>query len=267
MGVYFAQYGTAWTLQGYKLVDRTTGQYKTAPTLAAGDFKAEKDGGASANLTTLPSVTAGSSVAIPFSAVEMQCKQLVLSVVDQAGAEWNDDCIHIFTVGGASAYFQFDLFTATVGLSVAAASGLTSQVWEELRGNHTSVGTFGEGVASVRGNVTGDVEGNVDGSVGSVTAVSSGAITSASFATDAVTAAAFAADAAQEIADEILNRNLAGGGSGHTRNIRNALRSVRNRVKNQGGTLSVYEEDDTTVAWTAVTTTAASDPVVEFDPS
>ena len=68
--VYFAKYATAWTLHGYQLVDRATGQYKVTPTLAAGDFKIEKDGGAAANLATLPSVApaAGSSIDIPFSA-------------------------------------------------------------------------------------------------------------------------------------------------------------------------------------------------------
>ena len=54
--VYFAKYATAWTLHGYQLVDRATGQYKVTPTLAAGDFKLEKDGGAAANLATLPTV-------------------------------------------------------------------------------------------------------------------------------------------------------------------------------------------------------------------
>lgn len=37
--VYFAQYGVAWTLHGYQLVDRATGQYKVTPTLASGDVK------------------------------------------------------------------------------------------------------------------------------------------------------------------------------------------------------------------------------------
>ena len=45
MAVYYVEYGTAWTLHGYQLVDRSTGQYKTTPTLATGDFKVEKDGG------------------------------------------------------------------------------------------------------------------------------------------------------------------------------------------------------------------------------
>ena len=274
MGVYFAQYGTAWTLRGYKLVDRTTGQYRATPTLASGDFKIEKDGGAATNLATLPSVepAAGTSVKLEFSAAEMQCRQAVVNLIDAAGSEWNDDAIHIFTVGGPNAYLQFDLFTASVALSLASQSGITSAVWEELRNNHQSAGTFGEGVASVQGDVTGSVLGDVEGSVlgdvsGSVGSISSGGIVAASFGTGAITSAAITQDACQKIADEVLNRNLAGGGSGNSRNVRNALRSLRNRIRVNGGTLEVYQEDDATLAWTAVSTTTAGNPITEIDPS
>ena len=42
-------------------------------------------------------------------------------------------------------------------------------VWDEARGDHADAGTFGEGVASVQGDVTGSVD-SVTGAVGSVTA-------------------------------------------------------------------------------------------------
>lgn len=274
MAVYYAKYGTAWDLHGYPLVDRATGQYKSSPTLASGDFKIEKDGGAAANLATLPSVTpaAGVSIKIPFSAAEMQAKQITLRMQDAAGAEWNDDCIHIFTVGDPSAAMQFDTFAATVGVSAASKSSIVADVWAAQRSLNAVAGSFGEGVSSVRGDVTGDVGGNVNGNVGgnvtgSVGSVAAGGITASSFAADAISASALSAAAAQEMADEILNRNLAGGGSGNSRNVRNALRGLRNRVRNQGGTLSIYEEDDTTIAWTAATTTAAGDPMTELDPT
>ena len=143
--VYFAKYATAWTLHGYQLVDRATGQYKVTPTLAAGDFKIEKDGGAAANLATLPAVepAGGSSLDIAFSAAELQAKHIVLRLVDAAGAEWNDDAIHIFTVGDPSAYFPFDLFSGTVALSAASQGAVTGGVWDELVANHLVPETFG----------------------------------------------------------------------------------------------------------------------------
>jgi len=96
-----------------------------------------------------------------------------------------------------------------------------------------------------------------------------GGIASTAFAANAIDSAALAPSAAQEIADEILNRNLAGGGSGSSRNVRNALRTARNRMEiTAGGAMTVYEEDDTTVAWTAVVTrTAGVNPIVEVDPA
>lgn len=272
MAVYYVPYGAAWTLHGYQLVDRGTGQYKVTPTLAAGDFKVEKDGGAAANLATLPSVApaAGSSISISFSATELQCSQLTLRMVDAAGAEWNDDCIHVFTVGNPSAFMQFNLFSATVALSTASRQEVTGGVWDEVRSNHATALSFGQGAASVQGNVTGSVAsvtgsvaGNVTGVVGGVAA---GGIGATSFAADAITATALAQSAAQEVADEVLDRNLAGGGSGASRNVRNALRSIRNRVKNNGGTLEVYEENDSTIAWSAALTTAAGNPITEVDP-
>ncbi|MCC6160391.1 MAG: hypothetical protein IT350_20230, partial [Deltaproteobacteria bacterium] len=134
-----------WTLHGHQLVDRTTGQYKVTPTLAAGDFKIEKDGGAAANLATLPAVepAGGSSLDIAFSAAELQAEHIVLRLVDAAGAEWNDDAIHIFTVGDPSAYFPFDLFSGTVALSAASQGAVTGGVWDELVANHLVPETFG----------------------------------------------------------------------------------------------------------------------------
>ncbi len=154
--IYLAKYGEGWTLHGYQLVDRTTGQYKVTPTLAAGDFKIEKDGGAAANLATLPAVepAGGSSLDIAFSAAELQAEHIVLRLVDAAGAEWNDDAIHIFTVGDPSAYFPFDLFSGTVALSAASQGAVTGGVWDELVANHLVPETFGAQEADTSTKVT-----------------------------------------------------------------------------------------------------------------
>ena len=49
--------------------------------------------------------------------------------------------------------------------------------------------------------------------------------------------------------------------------MRNALRSLRNRQAIAAGTLTVYQEDDATSAWTAVVTTTAGNPLSEVDPA
>ena len=55
---------------------------------------------------------------------------------------------------------------------IPSASTIADAVWDEARSGHVSAGSFGEGVASVQGNVTGNVAGSVgsvSGAVGSVT--------------------------------------------------------------------------------------------------
>lgn len=72
------------------------------------------------------------------------------------------------------------------------------------------------------------------------------------------------------VADALLDRNMATGtdsGSATVRTVRQALRFMRNKWENSGGTLTVYKEDDTTASWTASTTTAAGDPVSSVDPA
>jgi len=159
-------------------------------------------------------------------------------------------------------------------------ASIADAVWDEATVGHTTAGTFGEQVKTDIDAILDDTgTSGVVVAAGSKTgyAIGTGGITSASFAAGAIDAAAIAADAitsselaqsaAQEIADEILDRNLAGGGSGNTRNVRNALRALRNKQAIAAGTLTVYQEDDTTSAWTAAVTTTAGDPISSIDPA
>lgn len=76
------------------------GNFKSSPTIASGDFQVSKDGGAFANLTTLPSVAPAASqmVLITLSATEMNADNVVIRCVDQtASKEWADLIINIIT--------------------------------------------------------------------------------------------------------------------------------------------------------------------------
>jgi hypothetical protein len=76
------------------------GNFKSNPTIAAGDFKITKDGGATANLTTLPSVSPASSVfvTVSLSATEMTSDVASVSWIDQTSPkEWADGMITILT--------------------------------------------------------------------------------------------------------------------------------------------------------------------------
>lgn len=76
------------------------GSFKSNPTIAAGDFKVDKDGGGLTNLTTLPTVSpaAGILVLIELSATEMNADVVTLVCIDQtAPKEWCDFVISIPT--------------------------------------------------------------------------------------------------------------------------------------------------------------------------
>lgn len=78
----------------------TAGSFKSSPTIAAGDFKVDKDGGGFNNLTTLPSVdpAAGVLVKITLSATEMNADVVTIVGIDQtATKEWADFALSIPT--------------------------------------------------------------------------------------------------------------------------------------------------------------------------
>ena len=70
------------------------------PTIASGDFKISKDGGAFANLTTLPSVSpaSGVQVLVQLSATECEASRIVITAIDQtATKEWVDNAWEFHT--------------------------------------------------------------------------------------------------------------------------------------------------------------------------
>lgn len=77
-----------------------------------------------------------------------------------------------------------------------------------------------------------------------------------------------AAPTVTQVADAILIRNIATGGNGDgtasERTVGSALRAMRNKVVVANGVMTVYKEDDTTVAWTATLSNTAN---VTVDPA
>lgn len=73
---------------------------------------------------------------------------------------------------------------------------------------------------------------------------------------------------ANQIADALLKRDWNSVSGESARSALNALRLLRNKVSESGGTLTVTKEDDSTSAWTAaVTTNAAAEPITAIDPA
>lgn len=112
---------------------------KSGPTLAAGDFKVSIDGGALANMATLPTNTpSGTVVKFSLSGAEMTGDNITVVCIDAAGAEWCDQIINIQTAPRGVADLAYP---ATSGRSmVVDASGLVDA-------NAVKVGPTGSGTA------------------------------------------------------------------------------------------------------------------------
>jgi hypothetical protein len=167
---------------------------------------------------------------------------------------------------------NIDLPNQTMDIAGNITGNLSGSVGSVTGAVGSVTGAVGSVTGAV-GSVTGNVGGNVTGSVGSVAA---GGIAAASFAAGAIDATAIAADAigsselaataANEIADAIIARNVSGGSSAG-RLVKHALAALRNKQEIAGGTLTVYDVDDTTPLWDAAVTTAAGNPLASIDPS
>lgn len=82
------------------------------------------------------------------------------------------------------------------------------------------------------------------------------------------TVASIGSSVLNDIADAILRRDWTAVAAPASRSVMNALRAIRNRVALAAGTMTVYQEDDATPAFTAtVMTDAAADPITEIDPT
>ena len=189
-------------------------------------------------------------------------RTLDVSAGGEAGLDWANIGSPTTAVNLSATNIDVDQVVASVSGAVASVTGAVGSV----------TGNVGGSVASVTAGVTVTTNNDKTGytvAVGGIgaTAFAAGAIDAAAIAANAIGASELAQDAAQEIADEVLNRNLAGGASGDSRNVRNALRSLRNKAAISGGTLTVYQEDDASAAWTAAVTTAAGNPIDSIDPA
>jgi hypothetical protein len=163
------------------------------------------------------------------------------------------------TVQGVSNYANISNVTLHAGIHSAA----TVQGVDNYRnisnvtlhaGTHSNVTI--QGVTRVNSGVTLNADTHSGATIAGIVAggiiastLASGVITSAKFASGAIDAVALATDAGQEIADRILQRNIASGSDGG-RDVREALYPLRNRSLIQGSVGTVYQVDDATSSWT-----------------
>jgi hypothetical protein len=171
--------------------------------------------------------------------------------------------------------------TGVTGFNDLSSAGVASAVWSEAQSGYSTAGTFGYHVdtristrssldaAGVR-TAVGLASANLDTQLTAIDDYLDTEVAAIKAKTDNLPAAPAATGdipTTAQIADKVLSRNLAGGSDGG-RTVQDALRFSRNRWTLSAGVLTVYAENDSTVAWTsAVTTNAAADPVTGSDPT
>lgn len=193
--------------------------------------------------------------------------------------------------GAVYRYTTNALEQAPTGGSAPSAATIADAVWDEALSGHTTAGSAGKGLADAgsagdpwstalpgaygagtAGKIIGD---NINAPIGTVDTVvdaikaktdnlpaSPAAVGSQMDLVNAPNATALGA-----VADKLLGRAIAGGAD-VGRTVRQALRALRNKSAVSEGTLTVYQEDDTTSDWTAaVTTDAAAEPITGVDPA
>ena len=137
------------------------------------------------------------------------------------------------------------------------AADVAASVWNALRADYALSNSFGQGIASVRGNVTGTVAGIADDGI-SATSFVPNAITSTVLAADCIGADQLAATAVDEIWDEAMTELSAV--PAVTASLRDALRWLfvlsRNKITQTATQQLVRNNDDNT---TIATSTLSDD--------
>lgn len=180
-------------------------------------------------------------------------------------------------------------------------------VWDEAIAGHLSAGSTGEALNAAGaagdpwntaipgaytagkagylvGNLMNPTTLTVSANVVSINAVSTSAVTTVKAVqglttADQVTTAvnlttnndktgyALSSAGNNSAADAFLLRDIATGASATDRNVQNALRVLRNKSALTGSTVTFFQEDDATPAWTAVTTTTTAMSITSVDPA
>lgn len=133
--------------------------------------------------------------------------------------------------------------------ALPTAAGNADAVWDEARAGHVTAGTFGQGSASVQGNVTGSV-GSVTGAVGSVTGNVGGNVVGSVGSL----AAQAKADVNAEVVDAVNVDTYAEPGQEAppatttlVKKIGYTYKAFRNRFTQDGTTAKLYGDDAVTV--------------------
>ena len=171
--------------------------FQVNPTLASGDAKVSKDGGALANLATLPTVIGSSAVVqIDLSSTEMNADNVTIILSDAAGGQWCDLIINLQTAAR-----QFDELA-----SQASVDAVDDYIDTEMAAVLAAVDTE---IAAIKAKT--DLIPASPAAVGSAMTLAADAVNSASLAASAVAEiqAGLASQASVDAVDDYIDTEMA----------------------------------------------------------
>jgi hypothetical protein len=180
------KYATAATIDGVCLRTAGTADIRANPTLAAGDVKISLNGGAFANLATLPSAVpaSGKNIEVALSSGETTCARAVIHFIDQTSPkEWDDFEVVIETFGNASGQFPPDFSNATTGggSNNDVATSTRMATFTYTAPDNTTIGTINTTLNALRTDYTTTRAGkldNLDATISSRSTYAGGAVAS-----------------------------------------------------------------------------------------
>lgn len=137
-------------------------------TPASGDVKVSKDGGAAANIGTLPTAVAmgnGAFWEFTLTGTELSAKTVVVTVADSATKAVEDQCFVVETYGDTSAMYQADFSAANLpanvvqfgGVAATTASGRPEVNTTHIGGTSQTARDIGASVLLSSGTGTGQI--------------------------------------------------------------------------------------------------------------
>lgn len=248
------RYGVATTLY-FPLIDKGATDFEATPvTIASGDCKISKDGGAFSNTGSNFAHVAGGIYSLALTAAEMQARVVVIKIVDQtATKEWEDQAIVITTCGDASSEIPnlADAPVATVDTVVDAIKAKT----DNLPSDPADASDIASSFTTVNGKLDA-IDDYVDSEVAAIKAKTDLIPASPAAVGDIPTAA--------DIAEEVLTSSAASfEGTAGVNTLIGVILKLTARFKASTG--QTYKTNGTDVFMTQTPTTdPAADPVTEL---
>ena len=170
---------------------------------------------------------------------------------------------------------QIDLDTGKVALTTAEHSLLVDEVWNEALSGHLGAGSAGEALDAA--GSAGDpmatavpgayIAGQAGFFIGTYLEAASTDVTAKTDNLPAAPAAVGDIPTAIQNADALLGRDFGLVTGAAARSLLQAARFLRNKVTVVGSTLTIFEEDGTTPAWTAtIATDSGAQPIISVAP-